>query len=107
MEAVVDAYNESERAMGWYYYLEGKMKTPFAAKCATRRACSPLKAGQLVSVLGMAPEEECEAEMFVLVDYNDDELAVPLAQLVPASPDPETQEAIADWHYWLARGYEF
>jgi len=22
MEVVVDAYNESERAMGWYYYLE-------------------------------------------------------------------------------------
>ena len=21
MEAVVDAYNEDERAMGWYYYL--------------------------------------------------------------------------------------
>lgn len=22
MEAVVDAYHETERAMGWYYYLE-------------------------------------------------------------------------------------
>ena len=25
MEAVVDAYGSSERAMGWYYYLDGKM----------------------------------------------------------------------------------
>jgi calcium binding protein len=26
MEAVVNAYNSSERAMGWYYDLDGKMK---------------------------------------------------------------------------------
>ena len=25
MEAVVDAYDSGERAMGWYYYLDGKM----------------------------------------------------------------------------------
>ena len=29
MEAVVDAYNEEERAVGWYYYLEGKLNFPF------------------------------------------------------------------------------
>ena len=107
MEAVVDAYNESERAMGWYCYLEGKIKPPFAAKCVVRRSISPLKVDQVVTVLGMAPEAECETEMFVLIEYNDDTLAVPIAQLDPASPDPETQEAFADWHYWLARGYEF
>ena len=107
MEAVVDAYNETERAMGWYYYLEGKIKPPFSAKCAARRSISPLKIGQLVSVLGMAPEEDCEVEMFVLIDFHGDELSVPLAQLAPIAPDPETKEAIGDWHYWLARRYEF
>jgi len=33
MEVVVDAYGRSERAMGWYYYLDGKMKFPFKARC--------------------------------------------------------------------------
>src|SRR5215212_10023363 len=28
MEIVVDAYDEQERAMGWYYYLEGKIHLP-------------------------------------------------------------------------------
>ena len=28
MEIVVDAYDESERAMGWYYYLEDKLHVP-------------------------------------------------------------------------------
>jgi hypothetical protein len=31
MEAVVDAYDSSERAIGWYYYLDGKMNVPFKA----------------------------------------------------------------------------
>ena len=107
MEVVVDAYNDSERAMGWYCYLENKIKPPFSAKCTQRRAISPLKIGQVVLVLGMAPDDECEAEMFVMIEYNEDELAVPLAQLDASSPDQQTQEAIADWHYWLGRGYEF
>src|SRR5690242_8404623 len=67
MEAVVDAYDETERAMGWYYYLEGKLKVPFEARCQARRPISPLKVGETVEVLGMAPEDECESEMFVWI----------------------------------------
>ncbi len=26
MEIIVDAYNEDERAMGWYYYLEDTLR---------------------------------------------------------------------------------
>jgi hypothetical protein len=29
MEVVVDAYDEQERAMGWYYYLQDKIAFPF------------------------------------------------------------------------------
>ena len=43
MEVVVDAYNESERAMGWYYYLEERLKFPFKARCKSKRAVSPLR----------------------------------------------------------------
>jgi len=107
MEAVVDAYNEGERAMGWYYYLEGKLKFPFKARCKAKRAVSPLGVGEEVKVLGMAPEDECEAEMFVWVLYSDNRLAVPLAQLESLSKELQTQEAVGDWHYWVAQGYEF
>ena len=107
MEAVVDAYDEIERAMGWYYYLEGKLAVPFKARCMAKRAISPLKVGQVVNVLGMAPEEECESEMFVMISHADDSLAVPLAQLESMSKDQDTKEAVGDWHYWLAQGYQF
>ncbi|MGE5061220.1 MAG: calcium-binding protein [Betaproteobacteria bacterium] len=36
MEVVVDAYNALERAMGWYYYLEERLKFPFKASTPPR-----------------------------------------------------------------------
>ena len=107
MEVVVDAYNSEERAMGWYYYLEERLKFPFKARCKTKREISPLRVGEEVEALGMAPEAECESEMFVRVRWCGRTLAVPLAQLKPRGADAKTSEAIADWYYWVAHGYQF
>lgn len=107
MEVIVDADHEIEQAMGWYYYLDDRLKVPFPAVCIARRSSSPLKVEEPVQVLGMADEEDCEHDMMVRVEWRADELAVPLAQLRPLSSDPLTVQAVADWHYWVARGYEF
>ena len=108
MEIVVDAYNEQERAIGWYYYLEGKLNFPFLVRCAARRSTSPLKVGDEVEVIGMAPVEECEHEMFVEMAWDDDNsLAVPLSQLEVIDADDATREAIEDWLYWSKKGYQF
>lgn len=106
MEAVVDAYDSAERAMGWYYYLDGRMKVPFKARCRSTRSISVLEVNDEVEVLGMAPEEECESEMFVWVRQAGERIAVPLAQLRPLSKDQATQEAVGDWLYWIDREYE-
>ena len=42
MEAIVDAHDAEEQAMGWYYYLKDKMSFPFLSKCIAERATSPL-----------------------------------------------------------------
>ena len=109
MEIIVDCYGEDERAMGWYYYLEGKLAFPFLARCIARRAISPLKDADEVDVLGMAPEEECEREVFVVMRWQREGLAVPLSQLevIHAEDDGETQEAVEDWLYWTKRGHRF
>jgi hypothetical protein len=107
MEVVVDAYNTSERAMGWYYYLEERLKVPFKARCKFKREISPLRVGEEVEVLGMAREDDCGSEMFVRVRWREGKLAVPLSQLEPLTAKPKTAEAIADWDYWVGRGYEF
>ena len=106
MEVVVDAYDSSERAMGWYYYLHDKMKVPFKARCRFARPISALRVKEEVDVLGMAPEEECTKEMFVRVRRVGARIAVPLAQLQPLSKVQETQEGVGDWLYWVDRGYE-
>ena len=106
MEVVVDAYGPEERAMGWYYYLDGKLNVPFTARCVARRAISPLAAGDEVEVIGMPPEEECAREMFVTIRWGTEGLAVPLAQLKVVDADRPTREAVGDWHYWVKQGYE-
>ena len=108
MEIVVDAYGAEEQAMGWYSYLEGQLQFPFLAHCVAERAISPLQVGDEVEVVGMAPEDECEHEMFVLMPWERRTLAVPLSQLMAANHvDEETRQAVEDWQYWIERGYEF
>ena len=106
-EIVVDAYDAQERAMGWYSYLEDRLRFPFTARCIAPRPISPLRKGQEVSVVDMGPAEECEREMFVLISWEGRTLAVPLSQLEVIQADKPTRQAVADWHYWVQQGYEF
>ena len=93
--------------MGWYYYLEERLRFPFRAKCIGHRAISPLRKSQEVEVVGLAPAEECDGEMFVTVTWEHRPLAVPLEQLEPIQADKVTHQAVEDWHYWVKQGYEF
>ena len=88
--------------MGWYYYLEDQLQFPFRAKVPPRRArhLDP-RAGDEVEVTAMAPEGECEHEMFAMTRWEGRSL--PLLQLEGVAVDEETQRAIEDWHYWVAR----
>jgi hypothetical protein len=103
-EAIVDASPE-EQAMGWYYYLEGKVTFPFQAKCIVTNALSPLRKGEIVEVLRMAREEACEHDMFVQIRWEGRKMAAPLSQLEAIATDESTKEAIGDWHYWVTQGY--
>ena len=107
MEIVVDCYDESERAMGWYYYLQDELQFPFTAQCIAKRAISPLRVKDEVEVIDMAPEEECDHEMFVMIRWEKDGLGVPLSQLKPIAADKQTVQVVEDWLYWVKQGYQF
>ena len=104
-EAVVDAYEEEEIAMGWYYYLQERLNFPFKAQWSSR------KSSETVKVLGMSTEDDCLKDMYVEVLYREGELedvfSARLAEIQPLNVDRATIEAIADWHYWVKRGYQF
>lgn len=103
-EAIVDARPE-EQALSWYYYLEGKISFPFRARCVATNAVSPLRKGETVEVLRMAVENACEHDMLVQIRWLGRKMAIPLSQLQPVDPDSSANEAIGDWHYWLAQGH--
>lgn len=103
----MDAYGPEEQAMGWYYYLEEKIRFPFQAKCIVAKVVSPLRKGEAVEVRRLAPEDACSGDMLVLIHWTGRNLAIPLSQLTPLDADESTVEAIADWHYWVSQGYCF
>jgi hypothetical protein len=92
--------------MGWYYYLDDKMRFLFMAKCIRAAAKSPLSEGEQVVVMQMAPEDECMHEMFVEIKWEERVFCVPLVQLQLLEADGQTLEAVEDWHYWMAHGYK-
>src|SRR5215467_3463579 len=101
MDIIVDAYGPEEQATSWYIYLAETLQFPFPATCTALRAISPLEPGDEFDVVGMAPEEECQHEMFVLTRWRPHELAVPLMQVEAIGADEETQQAVEDCHDWV------
>lgn len=103
-EAIVDA-GPDEQAMSRYYYLEGKIRFPFRARCVAANAISPLRKGETVEVLRMAAEDACEHDMLVQIRWEGRKMAVALSRLDAIEPDEPTREAIGDWRYWVSQGY--
>ena len=106
-EIIMDAYGPEEQAMGWYYYLEGKIRFPFHAQCIASLPTSPLRKGDSVEVRRLAPEDTCSKDMLVMTSCNRRNIVVPLSQLRPIDVDESTIQAIEDWHYWIAQGKVF
>lgn len=106
-EIIVDCYDEHEQMMGWYYYLENHLYCPFTAKCVVDRSMSPLKLNEAVKVIGLADEDDCESEIFVMIEFMKRDLAVPLMQLQPVNAEITTLEAVEDWQYWVNQGNIF
>lgn len=94
-EAIVDANGPEEQVMGWYYYLDDKIRFPFQAKCFAAKVVSPLRKGETVEVQRMAPEDACSADMLVLIRWHGRTLAVPLSQLVAIDPDQSAARPLA------------
>ena len=103
-EAVVDAYEEEEIAMGWYYYLQERLNFPFKARWGGRSS-------DKITVLEISTEDDCLNDMYVEVLYREggleDVFSARLLEIHPVDVDRATKEAIADWHYWVNRGYQF
>jgi Calcium binding protein from Anabaena CcbP. len=97
-ETRIYAHSDPEvRALDWYYYLQDAFAgIRVKYRCRHERSISPLKKGDLVTVLGMAPSSECMREMFVMIQHAEKQIAVPLSQLELIGEDVNASEAIND-----------
>src|SRR4029453_6559434 len=93
-EAVVDAYGPEEQAMGWYYYLENKIRCPFQARCTVTKAVSPLRKGETGEGRPLAPEDACPTNRLGQIRWHGRTIAVPLSQLAEVNLDESTREAV-------------
>ncbi|MEI6370892.1 MAG: calcium-binding protein [Nostocales cyanobacterium ELA608] len=110
-EILADAEDKEERAMGWYYYLDDCLNVPFMGKWKKKNRKTGAIEEKPVEVLGMSGEDDCLKDMYVDVAYltgkEDDIHSAKLSEIEATDADEETQEALADWQYWLSRGYKF
>jgi hypothetical protein len=97
-EIIVDTNGPEEQAMGWYYYLENKLRFPFQGRCIASNVVSPLRKGEIGEVIRMAPEEACLGDMLVLIRWQYRTMAVPLSQLSASDADGGTVDATIRFH---------
>jgi len=115
-EIVVDAYDESEVAMGWYAYLENHLSFPFEAdylpNSGVERARVTITELEEYEEFEGDDEDEYEGdyegearelEFSVTMRWDGDEFSAALEHIFPVDAGPKTLEAILDWHYWKAR----
>jgi hypothetical protein len=107
-EVTVDTYGSEEVMTGWLTYLQDNLGCPFEAECIEQRKISPLRKSEKVIVLELlSDDEDLDGEFFVLIERGGRTMGIPLAQLKPLKVNKETKQAVEDWQYWKARGYEF
>lgn len=100
-QILVDTYSDEEVSMSWRCYLEDTIESPFTAVCIKKLAISPLKKGEIIKVLGIAPEDKYIADIFVITEWQKHKFGVPLVQLKPVKANTETKQAIEDWRYYM------
>lgn len=107
-EITVDTYGSEEVMVGWLTYLQDNLACPFEAECIDEEIISPLRKGEKVTALELIDaDENLGGDFFVLIEWSGRKMGVPLAQLKPFKVSKETKQAIEDWQYWKARGYQF
>jgi hypothetical protein len=103
-EIIVDAYDDEEVQMGWYYYLQENLHFPFQAIYPIKQRSGGYKQQQ-VEVVELIPEEEFDQKILVGIAYEEDVFYVPLLDLQITEADEETRQAYGDWQYGKEHGY--
>lgn len=102
MHVLVDTYDDYEVASSWYSYLSRSLHFPFAARIR------PGTRSHVITVLGLAHEDDCEEGILVKAKHEDGRLLdVPLEEIELIEPHEERERALCVWQYGVNHGYGY
>lgn len=105
-EIVVDANDDDEVFMGWYYFMAESLEFPFQAIATIkkRNGTTEERTVEVVEDATNGDRFKCQA-YYVNVDYEGVLMKVEIADLKPINASAETLKAITVWKYWKEKEY--
>jgi Calcium binding len=105
-DIVVDAKDDEDIYMGWYYFMVETLEFPFKAIAIIkkRNGTTEERTVEVVEDATDAERFKCQA-YYVNVDYEGVLMKVEIADLKPINASEETLKAITVWKYWKDKGY--
>lgn len=100
-EIIVDAYDDQEVAMSWYYYMEEKLEFPIMAKVKL-----PVKGGKTeeksVKIVEIDPKSETSLTLRLgIAESGGDRVQyISPDDIISAETSAENLEVLNDWLYW-------
>lgn len=105
-EIVVDANDDDEVFMGWYYFMAESLEFPFQAIATIKKRNGTIeeRTVEVVEDATNGDRFKCQA-YYVNVDYEGVLMKVEIADLKPINASAETLKAITVWKYWKEKAY--
>ena len=105
-EITVDANDDDEVYMGWYYFMSESLEFPFKAVATIkkRNGTTEERTVEIVEDATDGDRFKCQA-YYVNVDYEGVLMKLEIADLKPINASEETLKAMTVWKYWKDKGY--
>lgn len=103
-EIIVDAYDEYEQSMGWFYFFEECLEFPFTALAQLKKRDGTLESKR-VKLTGMASKEEDFMNNDFNLEMEQGQYLRPVAYsaLSDIRASEETREAFQIWDFYWRR----
>ena len=99
-EIIVDAYDEYEQSMGWFYFFDETLENPFTATAQLKKRDGTTESKQ-VKVVGLASKEEDFTNKDFNLEIEQGQYLRPIAYsaLSAIKASDETLEAFGIWDF--------
>jgi hypothetical protein len=102
-EIIVDAYGSAEVAAAWNAYLADMIRFPFKGWWRGIENVDLTPCNESVDVIDFLEVGHPRVKII----WNGKRLTVPLEEIEGVGLSADAAQAMHDWAYWIAQGYEF